>query len=80
MMARKRPQLIPIEDSVLDRVIGRGRGDSGGRPLKWRVHTSKSAEIERGDRARKESGRPDISTLRVFAVMLWMWGMANPAT
>ena len=31
IMARKRPHLIPIEDSVVDRVINRGRGHS------WRL-------------------------------------------
>jgi len=30
-----------------------------------------------GSNLRAEIGRPDLWTLRVFDVMLWMWGKAN---
>lgn len=76
IMARKRPHLIPIEDSVVDRVINRGRGDSW--RLWWEAFQAEGDYLEtRADSLRAEIGRPDLSTLRVFDVMLWMWGKAN---
>ncbi|WP_211979098.1 DUF6308 family protein [Brevibacterium sp. W7.2] len=77
IMARKRPALIPIEDSVVNRVIGLGRGDSW--RLWWEAFNAESDYLEeRATVLRTEIGRPDLSTLRVFDVMLWMWGKANP--
>lgn len=76
IMARKRPHLIPIEDSVVDRVVNRGRGDSW--RLWWEAFQAEGGYLEqRADRLRTVIGRPDLSTLRVFDVMLWMWGKAN---
>ena len=78
IMARKRPHLIPIEDSVVDRVIARGRGDSW--RMWWEAFNSEGDYLEeRATKLRAEIGRPDLSTLRVFDVMLWMWGKANPS-
>lgn len=76
ILARKRPHLIPIEDSVVNRVIDLGRGDS------WRLwweafHADGDNLEERATKLRAEIGRPELSTLRVFDVMLWMWGKAN---
>lgn len=76
LMSRKRPHLIPIEDSVVDRVINRGRSDSW--RLWWEAFQAEGDYLERrADRLRAEIGRPDLSTLRVFDVMLWMWGKDN---
>jgi hypothetical protein len=76
ILARKRPHLIPIEDSVVDRVVNRGRGDSW--RLWWEAFQFEGDYLEsRADNLRAEIGRPDLSTLRVFDVMLWMWGKAN---
>lgn len=78
IMARKRPHLIPIEDSVVDRVIKRGQGDSW--RLWWEAFNAEGEYLEeRATNLRAEIGRPDLSTLRVFDVMLWMWGKANPS-
>ncbi|KHS54040.1 DUF6308 family protein [Brevibacterium linens] len=76
LMARKRPHLIPIEDSVVNRVINLGRGDSW--RLWWGAFQTEGDYLERrADRLRTEIGRPELSTLRVFDVMLWMWGKDN---
>lgn len=76
LMARKRPHFIPIEDSVVNRVIGLGRGDSW--RLWWETFQAEGVYLEeRATKLRAEIGRPKLSTLRVFDVMLWMWGKAN---
>ena len=76
IMAGKRPHLIPIEDSVVNRVIGLGRGDSW--RLWWEAFQAEGDYLEeRATKLRDEIGRPELSTLRVFDVMLWMWGKAN---
>ncbi|SIJ87111.1 Uncharacterised protein [Mycobacteroides abscessus subsp. abscessus] len=76
IMARKRPALIPIEDSVVNRVIGLGRRDSW--RLWWEAFNVEGDYLEaRATALRSELGRPKLSTLRVFDVMLWMWGKAN---
>lgn len=76
LIARKRPHLIPIEDSVVDRVINRGRGDSW--RLWWEAFQHEGDYLEgRADDLRAEIDRPELSTLRVFDVMLWMWGKDN---
>lgn len=77
-MARKRPHLIPIEDSVVDRVIKRGRGDSW--RMWWEAFDAEGDYLEeRATKLRGEIGRPYLSTLRVNDVMLWMRGQANPS-
>ena len=63
-MARKRPHPIPIEDTVVDRVIERGRGDSW--RLWWEAFQAEGDYLEeRATKLHAEIGRPDISTLRV---------------
>ncbi|MFF8892770.1 DUF6308 family protein [Brevibacterium casei] len=76
IMARKRPALIPIEDSVVNRVIGLGRRDSW--RLWWEAFNAEGDYLEaRAAALRSEIGRPELSTLRVFDVMLWRWGKGN---
>lgn len=76
IMARKRPHLIPIEDSGVDRVGERGRGDSW--RLWWEAFQNEGDYLEeRSTKLRAAIGRPELSTLTVFDVMLWMWGKAN---
>lgn len=76
IMARKRPHLIPIEDSIVNQVIELGRGDSW--RLWWEAFQAEGDYLEeRATKLRAEIGRPELSTLRVFDVMLWMWGKAN---
>ncbi|GAA4513816.1 DUF6308 family protein [Brevibacterium yomogidense] len=73
IFARKRPHLIPIEDSVVNRVIGLGRADS------WRVWWEAFQEDgdyleERAETVRVAASRPNLSSLRALDVMLWMSG------
>lgn len=73
IMARKRPHLIPIEDSVVDRATQRGRRDSW--EMWWQAFHDGGDYLEaRADRIRATVERPDLSTLRVFDVMLWRRG------
>lgn len=73
IMARKRPHLIPIEDSVVNRVIGFNGDDSW--LLWWEALSSNGEELEKKARVvREAAGRPDLSTLRALDVILWMKG------
>lgn len=78
LMVRKRPHLIPIEDSVVDRVIERGRGDSW--RLWWEAFQTEGDYLEKhATKLRVEIGRLELYILRVFDVMLWMWGKVHPS-
>lgn len=72
IMARKRPHLIPIDDSVVTRVIGRGNDNS------WRMWRDEvcadSHLIERAQEIKDHVGRPELSTLRTLDIVLWMHG------
>lgn len=72
IMARKRPHLIPIDDSVVTRVIGRGRKDSW--KFWWRELREDSYLIERADEIRRHVDRPELSTLRALDIVLWQYG------
>lgn len=77
LMARKRPQLIPIEDSVVNRVIGSNAKNSW---CEWwtALHSDREALHELADEVRSASGQPDLSTLRALDIVLWMKGKADP--
>ena len=75
IMARKRPHLIPIQDSVVDVVIERGKGS--GWKLWWEALSGDDALEQMADRLRREIDRPHLSTLRVFDVVLWMEGKSR---
>lgn len=76
IMARKRPGLIPIEDSVLDRVLDRGKKNSW--EMWWEALHDGGEKLEnRAEEIRAAVKRPDLSTLRVFDVLLWRWGKSN---
>jgi len=48
--------------------------------LWWEAFNAEGDYLEsRAAELRNEIGRPDLSTLRVFDVMLWMCGKANPS-
>lgn len=72
IMARKRPHLIPIDDRVVTRVIGRGRKNS------WRMWWSElradSYLTERAEEVKEHVNRTDLSTLRALDIVLWMSG------
>lgn len=72
IMARKRPHLIPIEDSVVDRVIGRGKQDSW--RLWWEALVADEYLEERASEVRQHISRPQLSTLRTLDIVLWSSG------
>lgn len=72
IMARKRPHLIPSDDSVVTRVIGRGTASS------WRMWRDELLAdnylIERADEIKEHVERTDLSTLRALDIVLWQYG------
>lgn len=76
IMARKRPQLIPIEDSVVNRVIQKGTHSSW--HLWWKALSADSVLKEFAKEVREHVDRPDLSTLRTLDIVLWRWGKKNP--
>lgn len=70
MLARKRPHLIPIEDSVVDRAIERGRRSSW--ELWWEALREDDYLENRAESLREQIDRPELSTLRILDVLLWM--------
>lgn len=73
VMARKRPHLIPINDRVIRRVIDKKPSQNDWR-LWWEA-LSGDDELERRAQAlRAAINKPELSTLRVFDVVLWMSG------
>lgn len=78
LLARKRPRLIPVYDSVVQRELGLAAGDPVWRGLRHAL----SAE---GLRRRIEGWRPSgdrfaaVSTLRLLDIALWMHGSQSRA-
>ncbi len=80
IMARKRPLLVPITDSVVDRVIGETRSALRGSWHRWWSSLTEDGTLD--DYAREVSehlDRPELSTLRTLDIVLWMWGQAAHA-
>ncbi|MDN5816695.1 MAG: DUF6308 family protein [Yaniella sp.] len=82
IMARKRPHLIPIQDRIVDDVIGRDRQNAW--ELWWQTLTENPTLVERAKTLREHTIdplgiRPELSTLRVFDVVLWMHGKEQKA-
>lgn len=75
IMARKRPRLIPIEDSVVNRVIQLSNQNSW--RLWWEALRADGYLKERADEVKVAVGRTDLSTLRALDIVLWMWGTKN---
>lgn len=73
IMARKRPHLIPIRDSVIDEVVGHKS-----KPHDWKLWWEALVEDDyletRAEELREAIGLSDLSTLRALDVMLWMHG------
>ena len=77
LLARKRPRLIPIYDSVIDRVTELG-GSSRTQWTEWHGVLTQSDLPEHLEEIRRQSGIAEqISQLRVMDVVLWMYGMAQ---
>lgn len=72
IMARKRPHLFPIEDSVVNRVIGRGKQNSW--RLWWEALVADEYLEERASEVREHISRPQLSTLRILDIVLWSSG------
>lgn len=73
LMARKRPHLIPIRDSVIRRVADYSRKDDDW-TLWWEALTEDNELESRAQELRDSINRPDLSTLRALDVILWMSG------
>ncbi len=75
IMARKRPRLIPIYDSVVRPLMG--LENSGGSWTAWHAALTNGTGLpERLESIRKAAGAPEyISTLRVMDIVLWMHGI-----
>lgn len=75
LLARKRPRLIPVYDSVIDRVTGLGR-TAQTQWLDWHSALLDTDLPEVLEEIRALSGiKEHISQLRVMDVVLWMHGM-----
>lgn len=85
IMARKRPGLIPIQDSVVDGVISRGKNNAW--ELWWQAFREDKENKELVSRAETfrehiadlGTTSPQLSTLRIFDVVLWMFGREQKA-
>lgn len=75
LMARKRPRLIPIYDSVVGPLMGLTRNSKGQWARWYDAFTNDSGLSERLTRIRRISGIDDpISDIRVMDIVLWMHG------
>lgn len=72
ILARKRPELIPVEDSVITRVTNRGKQSSW--QMWWEEMRTDSVLEERAEEIREDTGHGELSTLRVLDIVLWMSG------
>ena len=75
ILARKRPHLIPIEDSVVNQVTGIG-GKNSWRQW-WEALREDEFLAERASSVRSHVGQPRLSTLRTLDIVLWKWGVEN---
>src|SRR5699024_6021951 len=73
ILARKRPHLIPIYDSVVKRGIEQQHSDNEWR-LWWEALTIDDYLENRAEHLRQAIDRPELSTLRVLDVLLWYSG------
>lgn len=72
IMARKRPHLIPIEDSVVNRVTKMDPKNSWGQ---WREALRVDGTLEaRAADLRDHANRPELTTLRTLDIVLWVHG------
>lgn len=74
IMARKRPKLIPIEDSIVDRVINRGSQNSW--RMWWEELRADDVLERRAEEMRDDTGHRELSVLRTLDIVLWKHGRA----
>lgn len=74
LLARKRPHLVPIRDSVVEDQLALGAGPFW-EPLRAWLVAGEGAHEHHLERVRAEAGLgSDISALRVFDVLTWLVG------
>jgi len=71
LLARKRPNLLPIRDSVVNQVLGID-GYSWWRPLVQVMNEGSTSDLLRAMTPDSPHGRPTL--LRVLDVAIWMYG------
>lgn len=72
LLARKRPHLIPVYDSYVERVLGRTRTHgTWWRDLRCQL-TRDAALVSELEAVRKRAGAGHLSLLRTFDIMCWM--------
>ncbi|MGY1619037.1 DUF6308 family protein [Geodermatophilus sp. SYSU D00691] len=73
LLARKRPQLIPVKDSIVEQVTH--CRDAQWVPLREQLQADGGRLHERLERLRADAGLPtDVTALRVYDVITWMEG------
>jgi hypothetical protein len=76
LLARKRPHLVPVYDSVVDRELSLVDGDLW-RPLHAWLVADGGVNERHLAQIRDRADVPDISLLRIFDVLAWMTGSDN---
>lgn len=76
LLARKRPHLVPVYDTVVDRELSLVKGDLW-KPLQAWLIADGGANERHLTQVRDRAGVPDISVLRIFDVLAWMTGSGN---
>lgn len=76
LLARKRPHLVPVYDTVVDRELSLIKGDLW-KPLHAWLIADRGANERHLTQVRDRAGVPDISVLRIFDVLAWMTGSGN---
>ncbi|WIM88099.1 DUF6308 family protein [Candidatus Mycobacterium wuenschmannii] len=72
LLARKRPLLLPIRDSVVEKALGLGnRNDLWWRPWWSALHTN-DAVVARLREIRDLAEVPDLSLLRIADIIIWL--------
>jgi hypothetical protein len=69
LLSRKRPQLLPIRDTVLETALH--RGDDWWRAW-WEELTCRTELVERLEHIRREAGAEDLSLLRIADILVWV--------
>jgi Family of unknown function (DUF6308) len=74
LLARKRPHLIPVYDSYVEKVLGRTRTHgTWWRDLRCQL-TRDAALVSELETVRTRAGADHLSLLRTFDIMCWMFG------
>lgn len=81
IIARKRPHLVPIYDSVVAEQTGL-HGSGGQWRIWWKAFQGEAGQAftERIEGIREAAGQPQLSLLRVIDIVLWMEGRGGERT